>query len=491
MNRNAMSAPAPPPGIAALQARADTLLRSGDVTAAIIAHQTLLEQAPDRADAWYNLGYLQRTARDFAGALASYDMALARNATGAEAIHVNRAVILAEHLARPADGDAALRLAVAVNPDFLPAWLNTGQFAEDRGDAAGARLAYGEVLRLDPSNGRAHARLAALDVVDGNAAVATQRLRDVLDRQAPPPHDAVEIGFALGNALDAAGDYRAAFAAIERANGSARRLIPPAARYDRAAHDRMIDAIIATFDGTEPAALNMQDAAPIFICGMFRSGSTLCERLLAQHSRITAGGELEAIPALVAGPLAPYPASLKTADIADLRASYGREVRASFPHADILTDKRCDNVLHIGLIKAMFPDARIIHTRRHAIDNILSVWFLYFGDAAAYGFDLGDIVHYHQGYRRLMAHWQNRYGSDVIDFDYDEAVRDPAGAMQDLLSACGLAPEAACLTGKPAEGVVRTPSAWAVRAPVHARSSGRWHHYRDLLPSFVTALDSP
>ncbi len=480
------------PALSVLQARADALLRSGDVAAAIAAHKALLERAPERVDAWYNLGYLQRTAREFEGALASYAAALAHGAAGAEAIHVNRAVILAEHLDRPDDGEAELRRALAVDPSFLPAWLNLGLLAEDRGDADAARAAYAEVARLAPGNGRAAARLAALDVVQGDAAGAAGRLQKLLSTPGLPPSDAAEMGFALGNALDATGDYRLAFTAFVEANRIARSLVPPSQRYDHEAQDRLIDDLINAFPRNDRRAERAGGDPPIFICGMFRSGSTLCERLIARHSRVTAGGELETIPAMVAHQLQPYPASvagLPDAALDDLRADYMREARARFPHANVLTDKRCDNVLHIGLIKTLFPEAKIIHTRRHALDNILSVFFLYFDDSISYGFSLDDAVHYYRSYRRLMDHWRSLYGDNIIDFDYDAVVRDPEPAMRRLLEFCGLEPEPACLAGQAADGVVRTASAWQVRAPLNTRSSERWRNYAAHIPEIIAALD--
>ncbi len=480
------------PGLSVLQARADALLRSGDVAAAIAAYKALLEHAPGRTDAWYNLGYLQRTARDFEGALASYAAALTHGAADAEAIHVNRAVILAEHLDRPYEGEAELRHALAVNPLFLPAWLNLGLLAEDSGDADAARAAYAEVARHDPANGRAAARLAALDVVQGDAAGAAARLSRLLAAPGLPPPEAAEIGFALGNALDATGDYRLAFTAFAEANRTARSLVPPSLRYDGAAQDRLIDALIGNFPRTDRHAEVSGGDPPVFICGMFRSGSTLCERLIARHGRVTAGGELETIPAMAAHRLHPYPtavAGLPDTALDDLRADYLREARARFPHADVLTDKRCDNVLHIGLIKTLFPEAKIVHTRRHALDNILSVFFLYFDDSISYGFSLGDAVHYYKGYRRLMDHWRSLYGDDIIDFDYDAVVRDPEPVMRRLLEFCGLEPEPACLAGQAADGVVRTASAWQVRAPLNTRSSERWRNYAAYIPEVIAALD--
>jgi hypothetical protein len=233
--------------------------------------------------------------------------------------------------------------------------------------------------------------------------------------------------------------------------------------------------------------------SPIFICGLFRSGSTLAERMLGRHSRVTPAGELEIIPALVRSYLQPYPhalAAATTEKIMELRQHYLAELNRIHPGWDIITDKRPDNFLHIGLIKAMFPGARIVHTRRHPLDNFLSIYFLHFAEGVSYGNSLDDIVHWYQQYRRLMAHWHRIYAGDLHDFDYDTAVLDPRAAIADLLEFCGLQWEDACLHPELAEGQVRTASAWQVREPIHRRSSGRWRNYSRELGPLLAMVDA-
>src|SRR5687768_5684856 len=120
---------------------------------------------------------------------------------------------------------------------------------------------------------------------------------------------------------------------------------------------------------------------------MFRSGSTLVEQLLGRHPAVTPGGELEFIPALIAEDLQPYPASLAELSpkrAAELREKYLAQLDALHPGAKHVTDKRPDNFLHIGLIKTLFPGARIVHTARNPLDNLLSVYFLYFARSVSY-----------------------------------------------------------------------------------------------------------
>ncbi len=487
-----MTSATTPADTALLRRQAEALLGAGRADEAIAAYRALLGTPTDRADDWYNLAWLERSTRAFPAALDSYARALALGVANPEAVRVNRAVILSEHLGRDAEAEAELCAAIAINRDFLAAWLNLGLLHEDRADRSGARSAYERAIELDPANGRAQARLAALDIFEGNASTSAARLRAMLRANTLATEDAAEIGFALGNALDAIGDYDGAFSAFSTANRTALSRIPPAARYDRAAQDRLIDELIRTFARNDRHVEKPGGDPPVFICGMFRSGSTLCERLLARHSRVTAGGEMETIPALVSRHLQPYPkmvAELPDRVLEDLRGEVLRQVQGRFPAADVVTDKLCVNFLHIGLIKTLFPEAKIVHTRRLALDNILSVFFLYFDDSISYGFALDDAVHYYQSYRRLMAHWQAHYGDDILDFDYDAVVRDPEPSMRRLLDFCVHEMEPACLAGQAAGGVVRTASAWQVRQPLNDRSSGRWRNYAAHIPDLIAALD--
>lgn len=464
----------------ALLRRANQLLTAGDIPAAIEAHERLLAIRPDLPDSWYNLGYLHRCARQFEAALAAYSEALGRGVAGAEEVHVNRAVILSEHLDRGEEAEAELKAALRVNPHYLVAWLNLGNLYEDWGEPLRARSAYEEALKIAPGNGRALARLTAIRIFEGQATGAPERLRQALGSPGISIDDAAELAFALGSALDTEGAYDDAFSAFSAANRISRDAAPPGSRYDRQAQEALVDALISM---PLPAAAGLQDPRPpqpIFICGMFRSGSTLAEQILARHSRVTAGGELEYVPAMVKMKLQPYPQALAQAQtemLNELQQAYLAELRSIHPTADIVTDKRVDNFLHIGLIKSLFPQARIVHTVREPLDNILSVYFLHFDSSIAYGTDLADIAHFYRQYRRLMAHWKSVYGEDIFDFSYDEVVTDPEPAIRRLLDFCGLGWEPGCLAATPNGGPVRTASSWQVRQPLHARSSGRWRNY--------------
>jgi hypothetical protein len=250
--------------------------------------------------------------------------------------------------------------------------------------------------------------------------------------------------------------------------------------YDRRLQEIFVDQLIDAFPFPRPPAGLASSAGPIFICGMFRSGSTLAEQVLAGHSRVTAGGEIDLLPTLVRTELAPFPermAQMSSAEVEALEARYLAALSKMFPDAERITDKRPDNFLYIGLIKQLFPDAKFVHTTRNPIDNCLSIYFLHLDHSMSYALDLMDIAHYYREYTRLMAHWKSLFGADILDFDYDAFVAHPRPAVERLLAHCGLDWEENCLSFHQVRNAVKSASVWQVREPLYQHSSGRWRHY--------------
>lgn len=472
----------------ALMALASRLRAAGRAAEAAQAYRELLAIRPDLPDSWFNLALMERQSGRFGAALQAYDEALRRGVSGPEEAWLNRGVIHADDLGRPDLALADLEAALAITPDWLPALLNLGNLHEDMGRREAAAEAYARALAVAPGHPVALARSAGLARLTGPDDPVIAGLRAAAGQPGLPAEDRAELGFALGRALDQVGSYDEAFAAYAAANAASRAADPGGARYDRAGHERFIGSLIAAFP--EPAVpAEGANAGPIFICGLFRSGSTLVEQILAGHSRVTGGGELGLVPGL-ARAIAGYPQAMATAGpeaLARLRGLYLDGLRTARPDAEVVTDKRPDNFLHIGLIKAMFPGARIVHTVREPLDVILSNWFLHLDRSMAHALDLEDLAHWHGQYERLMRHWKALY-PDILDLDYDALVAEPRPALEALLAFCGLDWEDGVLDFHKAAAPVRTASVWQVREPLYRRSSGRWRNYERHLDGVRAAL---
>jgi len=462
---------------------ASLLDRQGRVTEAIVVYQRALSLWPELPNSWYNLAILQRKAGEFSKALASYQQALDRGVPRPEEAHLNRGVIFADHLRQDGEAEREYRCALALNPGYVPALLNLGNLHEDLGSREAALAEYEKILAQDPHHAQALARIANLQAVTGSDDRLIQRLREALERPDATAADRADLGFALGRLLDACGSYAAAFAAYRAANAQSRASAAPGTGvYDRGYEERYVDRLIAAFPAASrpvaaPAAT--PKPAPIFICGMFRSGSTLIEQLLASHPRVTAGGELDFLPRAARDLLKPFPESMASVSadrLAALGARYLDALAEIFPGAQFVTDKRPDNFALIGLIKTLFPAAKIVHTTRNPLDNCLSIYFLHLDQRMSYALDVLDIGHHYRQYRKLMAHWKGIYGADILDVDYDAFVREPKPAAARLLSFLGLDWDDQCLTPPPGSAV-KTASVWQVREPIHRTASGRARHY--------------
>ncbi len=475
---------------------AQRLQSLNNVPEAIAAYQSALRERPDHANSWFNLGLLYRQARRPAEALDSYQRALDLGIAGPEEVHLNRGVIYADFLRQDAEAERELRTALRLRPDFIPALLNLANMHEDRGERDEAMRLYRRILELDPHCHLALARFANMQRPAECDASLVAQLEAALARPATNGDERALLGFALGRVLDARGAYREAFSAYSAANATVRSgAVNAGYRYDRAAQEQLFDRLIRAGAGAGTTrAVPAGSPAPIFVCGMFRSGSTLAEQLLSQSPGVTAGGELYLLPSMVAQELAPFPESLASrpsADIDRLADRYLEQLARLFPGARHVTDKRPDNFMYIGLIKSMFPDAKIVHTTRNPLDNCLAIYFLDLDPGMSYATDLMDIGHYYRQYRRLMAHWRGRYGADIIELNYDDYVREPAAVAEPVFAALGLEWDPKYLERSGSDGAVRTASVWQVREPLYKSSSGRSRHYAEQLSALEAYLADP
>ena len=479
--------------VEALLRKASQLQQAGRVVEAIEAYEQLLALQPDLPESWYNLGYLQRWAGRFEAALASYRQALDHGVSGPEEVHLNRGVIFADHLAQTEAAEAELKAALGLNPDYAPAWLNLGNLNEDRGNRELAREAYEHVLALEPDNALALTRLAGLTAITAPDDPIISRLRQAIAEPEATAADRADLGFALGQALDAARAYDEAFAAYGAANAASRASANPPVRYDAKGQEAFVDRLIRAFPAPSPRDTDAPSGAPIFICGLFRSGSTLTEQILASHSRITPGGELN----LSAGP---YPSGTptlsrgggkgaarksSTASAAPIWSVSGRSIpaRTSSPtngptiSSTSASSRRCSRPP-----RSSTPAASRSTTSCRSTSSTSTT-------ACRYALDLTDTAHWHGQYRRLMAHWKALYPDDIYDLDYETLVAEPRPTIERLLAFCGLDWEESCLSFHETGTAIRTASVWQVRQPIYRRSAGRWRNYERYLADVRAALD--
>lgn len=452
--------------------RAAELEKAGRPAEAEASYRLFVDQEPGHAVARFNYACFLRRRGRLDEALREHQAALDLAITQPEEVLTNMAVI---HTELRHEGTARLLLqrALEANAAHVPALYNLALHHEEYGDRRAALGLFRRILEIDPFYHPALVRIAHAETVTDPGGDVVRRLRRTLRRTNLDTAGRESLHFALGKALDDCGRFDEAFGQYALGNQlSSARLL----RYDRYATEQGVTRIIEAFDGGKIAAATPVSGAPlVFVTGMFRSGSTLIEQVLAAHPRVTAGGEIDWFLRV--------PLSLDPADWQALGQGYLEYLRRSFPGADIVTNKRPDAFGLLGMLKATFPNARFVNTVRDPRDTALSIWFQQFDDRLGYAADLADIAHHHRQYRRLMTHWRDLFADSIFDADYDAYVQDPRGVTERLLAFVGLDWHEGCLDFQKNATRVRTASVTQVREPLYRRSSGRWRNYeRQLAP---------
>lgn len=287
----------------------------------------------------------------------------------------------------------------------------------------------------------------------------------------------------MGKLLDKKGRYADAFARFKAANSVHR------CTFDAAEHAAEVDRILENWSAPDFAAAPVcapVSRQPLFIVGMPRSGTTLVEQILSSHPLVTGGGELAAIPQVaeqmsgIHGGLPFASPACRHLVLPQLEAAarlYTNHLRGIDADARHVTDKNTYNYPHVGLIALMFPDAKIVHTRRTPLDTILSIYFQMFHGPRGFATDLDAIGAVYVQYQRLMAHWQALLPGRIFNFSYEALVDDQEGTTRALLEFCGLPWDERCLDFHANERTAMTASYNQVRQPLYRSSIDRWRHY--------------
>lgn len=383
---------------------------------------------------------------------------------------------------------------------------------------------FKKALELDPNSGSARYGLGVIERINGNFANAAELFRssgqsdsDIPDfeqlaslkkftdendpdllvmKQMITDPAATELqkeglAYALAKAYDDINKPDEASKYLVQANkyGKLRefRNYDPQASEKRAAH------ITETFTADFIERYSIQSFThirPIFIISLPRSGSTLTEQMLGMHSRITAGGEMSKLSKVATalsvqwGNDPSYPdmdVEAAKRDLEKAARAYSDETAKLHLIHPYFTDKSLENFYFLGLIRMMYPNARIVHVRRHPLASTLGIFRQRFTQAIPYSSDLGEIARHHKLYTRLMSHWAKQIPGLSLDVFYESLVHNPEQELRSMFSHLGLDYEPDALRYYELKRPVDTASVVQVRQPLQTAGIERHKRYTELL----------
>jgi tetratricopeptide (TPR) repeat protein len=453
---------------------------------ALRAYKKYLVRKPKDATAAFNYAYYLGKDGQFEAAIRMYKRSLELGISAPEEVLLNIANIYTDHLRNNEQAKVYLHKALKRRPDYASAFHNLGNLSEQDGNREEAAQYFEKCLEIDPSNETALARLADTHKFVEKDDPLLTRLINVAKRS----NDA-DVHMALGKAYEQIAEFELAWRHFSMANAQDERVLPV---YRQAATESVFDRIKSICTNEWLASYQGQAREPVFICGMFRTGSTLLEQVLAAHPAFVAGGESEFFPRLVAKEFPAYPQGLESISSERLNAWAEAHEHLSEELAGKtarLTDKRPDNFLHIGLIKAILPSAKFVVTERDWRDVSTSIFSTRLGITQNNATSLENIRHYIELQKELVDHWQSILGSDLIRVQYENLVSEPRSVISAVLEFLGEPWDERCLNYHKLDNAVQTASVWQVREPFHTKSIGRWKNYRQqFIETFGTELNS-
>lgn len=461
-----------------------------------IAYRESLCHAADNAEAHNHLGITLRETGRLELAEQSYREALRRRPDYMEA-HNNLGNVLRE-LDRIPEAEACFHRALAIDPDYTEAHNNLGIALKAAGRLDEARAALEQAIRLNPDFLEPHFGIATLKTYhddDPHIEQLERQLATVFDLK---PEAQIRFWFAIGKMYEDLGRFDDSFAAYDQGN----RLKFSSLSWEEERESALVDAIKAQFSADffrHHTALPADTSrTPVFILGMPRSGTSLLEQILSTHPGVFGAGELLTLNDVIVQAMPEqdyrhYPqavAQFTSGQWQQTSTAYLRKVWELAPHASHITDKMPSNFLHIGMIRMMFPHAKIIHAMRDPMDSCFSNFSRLFNkNNIAFSYDLQALGNYYNRYIDLMEHWHAVLPPGaILDCRYEQMVDDTEAQARRVLDYLGLPWDERCLDFHKNRRRVRTASQAQVQKPIYKSSVARWKQYEKHLQPLAALI---
>lgn len=368
--------------------------------------------------------------------------------------------------------------------------VNLGHALRTRGERDGAIAAYRRAAALQPTNGEAWWSLANLKI--GALGDADEReMRRILQSPRLDERERMRLSYALGRLLEDAGAFAESFEHYAAGAAIALRQRQTALPdYPQQGAD--ISALFSEEFFARRQGWGAASAAPIFVLGLPRSGSTLVEQILATHPDIEGTMELPYMGSIASRLAVTGPDAVSRLTEPEVRALGDEYLAQAAIHRRLgrprFIDKMPNNFRHVGLIRLILPEARIIDVRRHPMAAGFSCFKQLFAKGHDYSYDLAELGLYYRFYLSVMQHFAKVQPGKIYTQVYESLVAEPEAQIAALLDAAGVGFAPECLRFHENRRAVRTVSSEQVRQPIYRSALEHWRHYETFLGPLKQAL---
>lgn len=422
---------------------------------------------------------------------------------------------------------------VKEHPNMVEFVFGYAVLANQAGEITLARPAYERAMELSPNNYRIIYELGVVERTAGNLERSQELIGQALTLKPDNPAalrtycsdlklsygdenfkrlnyaaanltdfhkvDQIHMHYALAKAYDDVNEIDTAFRHYG-IGGMKKRKDENYSDRDAAQMSKIITQVVTHTRLAETNQVGFQDETPVFILGMPRSGTSLMEQILSAHPDIFGAGELKLMTGVLENiqiaqnrlqmnekdPVFPYDRHATW----DMRGQhYVNRIKqlAGDPYLRIV-DKMPGNFNFVGLIHAILPKAKIIHSRRHPVETCLSCYRIHFAEGHQWTYNLRELGRFYKRYWDLMTHWRNEFPGVMFEVRYEDNIADVEGQAKKIISHLGLDWNENCLNFYNVDRPVKTASVTQVRKPIYKTSTNRWRKYEKHLAPLLDEL---
>jgi tetratricopeptide (TPR) repeat protein len=456
----------------------NALKEQGKFEEAITSYNKALSLKPDYADAYNNMGVTLQEQDKLEEVITSYNKALSLKPDYAEA-HYNMGNALKEQ-GKFEEAITSYNKALSLKPDYAEAHNNLGVILKEQGKFEEAITSYNIVLSLKPGYAEAHRNLSSLiKYKPDNTQVAL--VGEMIKRPDLKDDDRCHLQYTYAKMNEDLGDLDSAYDNYSSGGKLRQKLLSYDFKQDELTFEKIKNTgpKLKEFAFSKP--FHVATNTPIFILGMPRSGTTLVEQIISNHSEVHGAGELTFLNRF-ANSSNIYNQTISSDNILGVRKNYLNELEKVSHNKPFVTDKMPQNFLHISMILKALPEAKVIHVKRDPAATCWSNFKHYFSSKGmGYSYDLKDTVSYFKLYEELMDFWDQQYSDQIYHLDYDKLTVEQEPETRKLIEYLELGWEDDCLSPHKNKRSVRTASQQQVREKVYTGSSQAWRKFEQYL----------
>jgi tetratricopeptide (TPR) repeat protein len=380
---------------------------------------------------------------------------------------------------------ALMRTAISIQPKNAENWHKIGVMHKGKGDKKDAKDAFSKAFKIDQ---RMLMSLYEKSFLTGakDARKEIAKMQILLRKGSWSEEEQGIINFAMARNYGYLNEIDKEFECLRYSNGVISKNISyqhqQTMNYSRSLLQDVDEGWVKNCAAGPAAPLT-----PIVIVSMPRAGSSLLESILGAHSKIYNCGESGAMNQAVAAVSQRIQSNEKYwcwNDGQDF-AQYFQEIDKKFMSLidtdkdgrTHFTEKSINNFLYVPIYLLRYPNARVIHCRRHPLDVCLSNYQIRFASGQASSYDLKHTAELYGRHIDLMDLWSSLFPERIMTLEYEQLVADQEVITRKIVDFAGLEWEESCLNFQDSMGTVNTASAHQVREGLNNNSVHRWKRY--------------